>query len=372
MEYRRIEKTARDFIDKLILVSDPLTPEWNRENRIFRKQPKWNYMDSCIIRALLMHSDKSPELTDYAVKFMNSYVDADGNIPTLKYSDFNLDNVCGGRNLLALYRRTSDRRYFSAAENIVEKQIKNQPRLSCGNFWHKAIYPHQVWLDGIYMALPFLVEYGQITGDRQHISDALSQLGNIRRLMRDNRTGLYYHGYCETKEQLWADKNTGLSGEFWLRSNGWLCAGLADIYELTGDSECGDMLSELLEALADNLTEDGMLMQLLCRPELEGNYPETSGSLLFAYSALKAGRMGVITGDFASVGERVLMEVTDKYIIYQSGVPVLKNICLMGGLGGETRRDGSAEYYLSEPVVENDAKGIAPYLMAAAEMKRPR
>ena len=327
-------------------------------------------MDNCMIRALLMFSDGRPELSDYAVRFMNSYVDADGNIPTLRFSDFNLDNVCGGRNLLALYRLTKDRRYLTAAENIFEQQIKKQPRLDCGNFWHKAIYPHQVWLDGAYMALPFLAEFGQFKGDVSCTEDALSQLGNIRTLMRDHETGLYFHGYCENRDQFWADRETGLSGEFWLRSNGWLCSGLADVYELTGDAECGEMLRELLEALAKCLTEDGMLMQLVSRPELEDNYPETSGTLLFAYSALKAGLLGAVSPDITECGERALTAVTEGYIVYENGVPVLRNICLMGGLGGENRRDGSAEYYLSEPVVENDAKGIAPYLMAESLIKK--
>ena len=363
----KTERTVREYICRMVLRSEPLSPEWNCENRIFRKQPKWNYIDSCMIHAAMMYRDEIPGITEYAVRFMNSYVYENGDIPTLRYSDFNLDNICGGRELLSLYRITGDERYIRAAEGLFEGQLKNQPRLDCGSFWHKGIYPYQVWLDGVYMALPFMTEYGIFTGDNSCAADALSQTENIRRIMRDETTGLYYHGYCEKKNILWADRDTGLSANFWLRSNGWLCAGLADLYELTEDKACGEMLDELLKALTAFADGRGMLMQLPALPEQAGNYVETSGTLLYAYSAMKASRMGVSGSSVYSAGRKALEAVTENYITHDGEVPVLSNICLMGGLGGDSSRDGSAGYYLSERVVENDAKGIAPYLMAAHE-----
>jgi unsaturated rhamnogalacturonyl hydrolase len=363
----RTGQVARDYIDRLILTSEPLRPKWNRENFIFRKEPRWNYMDSCIIRALLMFADERPELWDYAIRFVNSYVTPEGDIPTVERSDYNLDSICGGRNLLALYGKTGDARYIRAAE-LLREQLAEQPRLTCGSFWHKAIYPRQLWLDGAYMALPFLAAYGQARGEESCIADVLAQLRNIRSLMRDGETGLYYHGYSESRDTCWSDSGTGLSPNIWLRANGWLCAGLADIYEITRDVECATMLAELTDALRACLTADGMLLQLPTRPELGGNYPETSGTLLFAYAAMKAYRLGAASAGAAEDGRRALTAVTERYISYDVEVPVLRNICLMGGLGGTENRDGSAEYYLSERVVENDAKGIAPFLMAAAEL----
>lgn len=363
----RTERTALDYIEKMVLTSDPYSPKWNTENYIFHKQPKWNYMDCCMMRALLMYAENNPEYLAYAERFIGSYVCADGSIPTLRTEDYNLDSICGGNVLLRLYQLTGKEMYANAARMLYEEQLRHQPRLSCGNFWHKAIYPRQVWLDGAYMALPFLAAYGEFTGNCSCTADALAQMRNIRDIMRDKATGLYYHGYCESKDMCWADHETGLSPEFWLRSNGWLCAGLADLYEITGDSECGEMLRQLLDSLKACLTDDGMLLQLPARPELGGNYRETSGTLLFAYSALKAHRLGIVPADIAEAGKRALGTVTERFIIYSGDVPVLKNICLMGGLGGAENRDGSAEYYLSERIIENDAKGIAPYLMAAAE-----
>ena len=361
-----IEQTAREYIEKLVLTSAPMRPKWNRENYIFRKQSKWNYMDSCIIRSLLMFG--KDEYIDYAVKFTDSYVDEYGKIPTMNITDYNLDNICGGVNLIKLHRITGDERYRLSYEWLYNEQLKNHPRLKCGSFWHKAIYPNQMWLDGAFMVLPFMAMYGIIKDDRSIIIDTILQTMNIRDVMLDKETGLYYHGYDETKSMLWADEKTGLSSQFWLRSNGWLCAGLAELYEITENKEIGEMLKEHLTALSRYVTDEGMLLQLPTRTDLAGNYPETSGTLLFAYGALKGYNLGIVDKAVADIGEKALLTVTEKYTDRSGDIPVLKNICLMGGLGGENNRDGSAEYYLSERIVENEAKGIAPYLMAAAEL----
>ncbi|MBQ9140006.1 MAG: glycoside hydrolase family 88 protein [Ruminococcus sp.] len=361
-----IEQIAREYIEKLVLTSKPMRPKWNRENYIFRKQSKWNYMDSCMIRALMMYGDN--DYIDYAVKFTDSYVNEDGSIPTMNVLDYNLDNICGGINLINLYNVTGAERYRLAYERIYIEQLIDHPRLKCGSFWHKAIYPNQMWLDGAYMVLPFMSMYGKIKNDKSIINDAISQMMNIRNIMRDRKTGLYYHGYNETKDMLWADEETGLSSQFWLRSNGWLCAGLADMYEITENEEIGEMFREHIEALSQCLTEENMLLQLPVRKLLAGNYPETSGTLLYAYGAMKGYRLGTVDKSAAKSGEKALYAVTEKYIDRSGEIPVLRNICLMGGLGGANNRDGSAEYYLSERIVENEAKGIAPYLMATAEL----
>ncbi|MDE7225521.1 MAG: glycoside hydrolase family 88 protein, partial [Ruminococcus sp.] len=242
-----IEQTAHEYIKKFVLTSEPLNPRWNCENYIFGKKPKWNYIDNCMVRALLMF-DK-PEYTRYAIDFMDSYIDSSGVIATMRASDYNLDNVCGGMNLIQLYRISGIRHYKLAYEKIYNEQLANQPRLKCGNFWHKAIYPQQLWLDGAYMALPFLALYGKINGNDSIVEDAVSQMLNIRRFMLDKKSGLYYHGYNESREMFWSDKKTGLSPEIWLRSDGWLCAGLADLYEITADDRIGEMLRELIHAL---------------------------------------------------------------------------------------------------------------------------
>ena len=372
INFRQLNMAANGYIERLVLPSDPLQPMWNRENFIFQKAAKWNYIDSCMIRSVLMLHELSGDerLLDYAIRFTMAYVTPDGEIPTVRPEDFNLDNIAGGRNLLWLHRLTGEERFLSAAHMLYNEQLRCQPRLKCGSYWHKAIYPHQLWLDGAYMALPFLADYGIFTGDDALIADALHQADNIRNIMQDKATGLYYHGYDETRSLFWADSETGLSPNFWLRSMGWLCAGLAELFELTSDPGAGEMLCELLSALAACQQEDGMLMQLPALPDFPGNYPETSGTLLFSYAAQKAWRLGVCDVSLKNAGLGALYAAGGYISSNCDDVPVLGNICLMGGLGGSQNRDGSAEYYLSEKIVENDAKGIAPFLMAYTEMLR--
>lgn len=369
------DRITESYIKNLVLPSDPAFPMWNRENFVFRKKPKWNYIDSCMIKAVLMLYEitGNTELFDYAVNFTGFYIGTDGSIPTMNISDFNLDNINGGKNLLYIFKKTGCERYRLAIEKIYS-QLESQPRLKNGNFWHKAIYPRQIWLDGIYMALPFMAEYAEFSGDKSVYDDIYRQLENVRQIMRDEKTGLYFHGYDETHSQYWANSETGLSSEFWLRSVGWFCAGLADLCGIVPVNEklynlCAVMLGEILDSLCVCTNSDGTLCQLPLKPNVSGNYTETSGTLLFAYSAVKSANLGIAGKQILNAGLKAFETVTEKYIIYDN-VPILKNICLMAGLGGDGRRDGSEKYYLSEKIVENDAKGIAPYLMAYTEIKK--
>lgn len=323
-------------------------------------------MISAVIRLYELLGDK--RLSDYAICFTDCYVDESGDIPSMNLLDYNLDNVNGGRNLLWLYKKTDQKKYLLAAGKIIN-QLENQPRLKCGNFWHKAIYPNQIWLDGTYMAFPFMAEYAVSYDKPELISDIISQLENIRKLMKDEKTGLYFHGFDETRSAVWADSSSGLSKNFWLRSIGWLCAALADLCEILPEyDDLYDMLAKLLTSLSVYANEDGMLFQLPALRTLKGNYPETSGTLLFAYSAIKAYRLKIVGESIKSAGIKAFSSVMKKYIgEEENGLPTLENICLTAGLG--MGRDGSAEYYLSEKITQNDAKGIAPLLMAYTQIK---
>lgn len=373
---QKIYDTANLYIEKLILTSEPAYPQWNRETILYSKPAKWNYIDGCIIKALIMIYERTGDkrLFDYARNFTDFYIDKSGLIATMNPLDYNLDNINGGKNLIYLYRKTSEEKYSLAFEKLYYEQLLHQPRLKCGSFSHKAIYPSQIWLDGAYMALPFLAEYALIHNNKEIIVDIINQLTNIKTLMMDKSTGLYYHGYDETHSMMWADKQSGLSGEFWLRSIGWLSAALADLCEISYNivdlyELCQDMLKELIASVSELITKDEILYQLPIKPKIIGNYPETSGSLLIAYSILKASRLGIVNEKVTVNGIKLLSTVTEKFInINDDGLPVMRNICLVAGLGGKEYRSGSETYYLSEPIVENDAKGIAPYLMAYTEL----
>lgn len=376
---QKTEKIVKLYTEKLILASEPLFPLWNRENFLFSKPGKWNYIDGCMIKAAIMLYELCGDkrLLDYAVRFTDCYVNESGDIPSMNVNDFNLDNINGGKNLIWLYKKTGNERYRCAFERLYSKQLATQPRLSCKSFFHKAIYPYQIWLDGAYMALPFLAEYAALHKNAEIAQDVIHQIKNINSIMRDSKTGLYCHGYDETRSTCWADKETGLSKEFWLRAMGWYCAALADICEIANadfpelSSLCSETLIGITNSLSGYISDKGMLYQLPARQELQGNYPETSGTLLFSYASLKAYRLNICDKSALDDGIKTFSAVTEDYISFDNnGMPVLKNTCLIAGLGGRQNRDGSAQYYLSEPVVENEAKGIAPYLMAYTELMR--
>lgn len=275
------------------------------------------------------------------------------------------------KNLFTLYDLTGKEKYRKALE-LVRSQLSTMPRTPEGNFWHKLIYPNQVWLDGIYMALPFYMEYEKRFDAQKDCEDICRQIANVEIRMRDPKTGLYYHGYDASRKMYWADPDTGCSPNFWLRAEGWFILGLVDVLEIMKDLPMGaesvhlqHMLLDLAKALSKYQDPSGLWYQLIALPELAGNYLETSGTALISAALLKAVRLGFLPESFRAVGEKAFYGIVDHRLTKNAdGTPCVTGICLVGGLGGEQHRDGSAAYYLSEPVVQNDAKGVGPLLLA--------
>lgn len=371
-------KLLDEYVDYLLTNSTAAAPMWNIEKIRGGKPNKWNYIDGCMITAILrlykMTEDK--KYLDFADEFVSYFVNEDGSINTYEVAEYNLDNVRPACNLFALFDLTGKEKYRKAMENVME-QLRTMPRTGEGNFWHKQIYPNQVWLDGLYMAQPFYMEYERRYNKMSGCPDSFKQFVNVRRLMRDEKTGLYYHGYDESRSMYWANKDTGLSKNFWLRALGWHMAALTDTAEAMGEEiyyeyrTLQDYLKELSDALLNYMDKEShMFYQVVDKGEETGNYLETSGSALIAYAFLKGARLGYLPKRFAAEGEKIFYGISDKYLgVDKEGRPALGGICLVAGLGGNTHRDGSLEYYFSEPVVENEAKGIAPLIMAYTELK---
>ena len=280
-----------------------------------------------------------------------------------------------GRVLFPLYEKTGKEKYRRAADTL-NHQLVHQPRTVEGNFWHKKIYPNQVWLDGLYMAQPFHALYQKSFGG-EDFSDILGQIGTVRARMFDEEKGLYYHGYDASKTAFWADPETGRSQNFWLRSIGWFAVALADLMEIIPVGKGRERLAPIFGELMENAAryadpETGMYWQVPNYPGREGNYLETSGSSMLAYAMLKGARLGVLGKEYAAKGQKTFDGIVKKYLSFTGDDLNLGGICLVAGLGPEDnrRRDGSYEYYISEPVVENDAKGVAPFLLCYTEVKR--
>lgn len=373
------EQLLDEYIDYLMDHSDSEHPAWNLEMIRSGKCNKWNYIDGCMITGILERYEITGEarFLDFADRFMSGFVEENGRIRTYDPAEYSLDNVNPAKNLFTLYDLTGKEKYRKALE-LVRSQLSTMPRTPEGNFWHKLIYPNQVWLDGIYMALPFYMEYEKRFDAKKDCEDICRQIANVEIRMRDPKTGLYYHGYDASRKMYWADPDTGCSPNFWLRAEGWFILGLVDVLEIMMDLpmqaesvHLQHMLLDLAKALSKYQDPSGLWYQLIALPELEGNYLETSGTALISAALLKAVRFGFLPESFRAVGEKAFYGIVDRRLTKNAdGTPCVTGICLVGGLGGEQHRDGSAAYYLSEPVVQNDAKGVGPLLLAYTEMLR--
>ena len=373
--YQKIDK----YIDRLIVLSKPDAPFWNIEAIRQGKSAHWNYIDGCMITCLLTIHKITGEAKyfDFAENFIDYYVREDGSILGYDKSKYNLDDINEGRVLFELYEKTKKEKYRLAIEKQYE-HIKEQPRTITGNFWHKQIYPNQIWLDGIYMAQVFSTLYSKYYLDGDY-SDVRMQIENVEKLMRDEKTGLYYHGLDCSKSIFWADKETGLSKNFWLRAIGWFSVAMVDIIGIA-DEETKEAIARIFARLMNDIKafrheETGMYWQVVDQPGREGNYLETSGSAMIAYAMLKGARLGVLDESYAELGKGTFDGICNRYLdVNEKGELNLGGICLVAGLGPEKdlRRDGSYEYYISEPIVENDAKGVAPFVLCYTEILQLR
>ena len=365
------------YIDKL-MTSQPDLPLWNIEAIHQGKKPVWNNIVGCMMTSLIemYKTTKNEKYIDFVKKFVDYYVFDDGSIRGYDPLKYSTDDVCESRILFDLYDLTGNEKYSKAIE-LTYSQVKTQPRTKEGNFWHKKIYPNQVWLDGLYMMQPFYTRY-QTLRNKKDYADIVKQFKNVRALMFDEQAKLYYHGYDSSKEMFWADKTTGLSKNFWLRSIGWFTVGLIDVLGFMDEQMYDEYnsIKVLLKEIIDGILqyqdkETKMFWQVPNYPGREGNYLETSGSSMIAYAILKGVRLNALPERYQAIGKDIFNGICNKYLsTNDSGDLNLGGICLVAGLGPDSnrRRDGSYEYYISEPVVENDAKGVGPLIMAYTEM----
>ena len=376
MDYSIIDK----YIDRLIDDTTPEAPIWNIENIKHGKPAAWNYIDGCMMTSLytIYKQTGNKKYIDFIDKFVDYYVFEDGSIRGYELDTYNVDNINEGRVLFDLYRETGKEKYKKAIE-LLYTQIKGQPRTELGNFWHKKIYPNQVWLDGLYMAQVFYTRYETEFNGGKNYADIVKQFQAVYDNMYDKKKRLYYHGWDYSKTAFWADKKTGLSKSFWLRSVGWYTVGLVDAIGYFSDEakELKDKLIKIFKDTIEGLEQyidpvGKMFYQVVDQGGREGNYLETSGSAMIAYAMMKGARLGFVDKKFAKIGEEVFNGICRKYLTESDGKLNLGGICLMAGLGPESnrRRDGTFEYYISEPVVENDAKGTGPFVMAYTEIKQ--
>lgn len=337
---------------------------------------KWDYTAGLMLTAIARvgTETKAPRFDAYVQKSLDKFIGADGSIATYKVEEFNLDQINMGRALFAAYDRTKAPRYRTALTTL-RSQLARQPRTNEHGFWHKNIYPNQMWLDGLYMAEPFYVEYVNRFGPASDFDDVTKQFLLVARHTRDPRTGLFYHAWDATRSQPWADPITGNSRNFWGRAIGWYLMAAMDVIErLPRDHKDRDAIVRIVQDLSEAVARvqdpiTGLWWQVLDQPAREKNYLEGSASSMFVYAFARGAKLGLLPPKYHAIALRGFEGLIQNLVrIDTDGMPSLNGICKVAGLGGTPPRDGSYEYYVSEPVVANDYKGVGPFILAALEL----
>ncbi len=340
------------------------------------KPANWDYEQGVFLKALEWVYQRSGDAKyfTYIQKNINGFISPSGEIRTYKASEFNSDNITTGRALLFLYRELNTEKYKKAAD-LLMKQISTQPRTKQGGFWHKDRYPDQMWLDGLYMLEPFYAEYGKITG-QDHWSDIVMQFELMEKGALDSKTGLLYHAYDHERKQAWANKSTGQSPNFWGRSMGWYMMALVDVLDYMPQNHPKRSilvnqfarLSAALLKVQDLKT--GLWLQVPNFPGKKGNYFEASCANMFVYAMAKGIRKGYLPQNYSAKVSKAYDGILKNFITKDAqGFIHIEKTVSVGGLGGQPYRDGSYEYYLSEPLKTDDLKGAGPFIMASLEME---
>ena len=341
---------------------------------------KWNYTTGLELLSFLDVAERYD--LDYAVDYVRSWADTiadeDGNVLKYKKEAYNVDHICPARIYYRLYEESGDKKYRRVLRKIRE-QIDSQPRTADGIFWHKQVYPHQVWLDGLYMAQPFYAEYTKRFSKKAErdslFHDIAVHFKGAAEHTYDPATGLYRHAWDESRSMFWADSLSGQSAHAWGRACGWYALALVETLDYFPEKHPDwpaliDSLRTLMEAVrryAD--PETGMWYQVLDCPGKEGNYLEATASAMFTYAALKGVRMGYLDREsWGDYSKDLYQRLKDTFIRNNpDGTISLVSCCSVAGLGGKQNRSGSYEYYLSEPVIDNDCKGVGPFIWASLE-----
>ncbi len=332
---------------------------------------KWNYTTGLELKAIL---DASPNALDYVDAWYDAIIDSTGTIYKYKKSNYSQDHICPGRTLFGLYDLTGKEKYRVAMDTLYS-QLLSQPRTPEGGFWHKQVYPQQMWLDGLYMAEPFYAEY-----TARYVTDSLQRAANYADIVHqftliydqtlDPETGLLRHAWDSSHQMFWCNPETGQSDHAWGRAMGWYCMALVEVAEILPDGEGKDSLVNILNTLYNVLplyadAETGMWFQVLDQPYREGNYLEATCSAMFTYAWLKGCRLGFLGNREGAV--QSYESLLKNFVTEEDGLVNLNRCCEVAGLGGKENRRGDYDYYINEKVRSNDPKGIGPLIWAALE-----
>ena len=339
---------------------------------------KWSYDMGVVLKGFegIWQATGDKKYFNVIQSKMDWFVQNDGTIKGYEADEYNIDHVNNGKLVLLLYRVTQKEKYLKAAETLRE-QLRHHPRTKEGGFWHKKVYPYQMWLDGLYMGGPFYAEYAMLTHEDTAFNDIANQFIWMEKHARDPKTGLLYHAWDESKQMKWADPKTGLSKHFWSRAMGWYADALVDVLDYfpvnhPKRKSLIDILNRLVNAIEKQQDKQTGLWYDIMNyngPGKEKNYLETSASSQFVYAIAKGVRKGYLPAAKIEIAKKAYHGLTSKFVLIEHGQANLYGTVKVSGLGGNPFRDGSFEYYMSEPVIVNDPKGIGAFLLASNEIE---
>lgn len=342
-----------------------------------KTEPKWDYVHGLVLTSFeqLYHKTGNKKYFDYIKGYADATINPDGSIPSYKFSNYNIDMIEAGNILFNLYETTHEEKYLKAMQTL-RKQLSEHPRTSEGGFWHKKVYPNQMWLDGLYMGEPFYAHYTTKFENGEKLNDVAKQFELIQKNLLDSKTGLLYHGWDESKAMGWANKETGTSPNFWSRSLGWYAMALVDVLDYFPENHPKQKeLVSYLNQLAYNLVKyqhsSGLWYQVTDQGNREGNYLEASGSAMFAYAFAKGANKGYLPKEYKKIATKAFEGLTNDLIkVEKDGSVIITQACAVAGLGGNPYRDGSFEYYVNERKKDNDPKATGPFILAALELDK--
>ncbi len=345
---------------------------------------KWNYTTGLELLAMMEAAKEydRPDFDRYAERYYDSIVRPDGSVISYAKERYNIDHICPGRPLFELYERTGEVRYKMVMDSLFS-QLMTHPRIPDGGFWHKKSYPNQMWLDGLYMGQPYYAEYvmrnimpqDSVQGTLL-VADIVNHFTTVAQGTYDSATELFRHAFDDSREQFWCDKVTGQSQHAWGRAMGWYTMAIVETLQYLGVHAQTQPLIEILTHIMKTLPryanpESGMWYQVLDSPTREGNYEEATGSIMFIYAMMKGARLGYLPIAYQAQGMQLYRQFVDRFVkIEEDGTISITSCCAVAGLGGSGMRSGTYDYYLSEPIRDNDPKATGPFIWASMEYDR--
>lgn len=339
--------------------------------------PKWDYKIGMILTACqkLYTKTNNPKYYDYVKGYADVFIDETGAIKKFDPENHSLDNINAGKILFDLYYKTKEEKYLTALKTL-RNNFDDYPRTPSGGFWHKKIYPNQMWLDGLYMGEPFYARYTAEFEKGEKLNDVAHQFELLHQHTFDKKTDLYFHAWDESKQMLWANKQTGTAPHIWLRALGWYGMALVDALDYfpmdhPKRNELIGYLNELAIAVSKYQDKSGLWYQIPNLPKQKGNYLESSGSSMLVYTLAKGVHKDYLPLKFEKVANKGFNGLIKNVIkVDKNGEVHITQVCGSAGLGGNPYRDGSFEYYMSEKIVTDNSHGLGAFLLAAIELDK--